>query len=225
MRSGHLATITALAVIAPGCIDVGGLVFDRDSPQSCGMFADPAASTLVTDFAQDPAPGWIRNGDCATQQNGELVITLPPGMPSDYCKYDTAVDYHLNCDQIRVKVTAVATLELHVQTAIYVVSASDPTAKITLFLEAGGFGGYDNVTDGSYDPQADLWWGVREQSGTLYFDTSRDGETWHNKASTPATFPVDSVQIQLGAGYYAAPATDPGQARFDCYDVAPGACP
>jgi hypothetical protein len=54
----------------------------------------------------------------------------------------------------------------------------------------------------TYDSTDHRWWGLREDAGTLYFETSSDGTNWLERASvlTAATFPVDSVNVVLGAG-------------------------
>lgn len=77
-----------------------------------------------------------------------------------------------------------------------------------------------------YDPVEHAWLRVREESGTLFWDTSTDGRAWVNRHSdvSPAWVSDNDLQVQLLA--HCAPAvtgSPTGEfAEFDNFNVRPG---
>lgn len=67
-----------------------------------------------------------------------------------------------------------------------------------------------------YDPVAHRFWQLRETAGTVYFETSADGQNWtlQDQKPTADLFAVDFSRIALGAGADSGQA-NPGVARFD----------
>jgi hypothetical protein len=85
--------------------------------------------------------------------------------------------------------------------------------------------GYNNETqigtERTYSPTGDLYWRLREQSGTTYCETSADGNTWNKIMPDTAQalpFSVTSVQLLIGANT-CAPITTPGTAQFDNFNL------
>lgn len=65
-----------------------------------------------------------------------------------------------------------------------------------------------------YDPVAHLWWRIREEGSTVYFETSPDGLDWTTRHSVPT--PPGIATMRLGLGLV--PGTDPSpplETRFD----------
>jgi hypothetical protein len=201
----------------------------------CGSFSLPPASSLVDDFTSaSPSPSWFvpPPNDCIQQVDDSLVATPLANTVTSFCLAVTVADYHLECDSIAMRVPKVTTTEVGVQTIIYV-DAVDSQKHLFLVLENGGFqlvsgqsdGGTASVSlTGAYDATKDLWWRLREAGGAVYFDTAPDGVTWTTRGTTPDPFPLDDVNIFLGAGAYKAVA-NPGQASFQCYNVPAATCP
>lgn len=73
--------------------------------------------------------------------------------------------------------------------------------------------GVANNTSISYDPIAHRWLRLREDSGTLYWETSPDGLNWTVQRSKAPGFDLSSVQPSFDAGYWDTE-PDPGVAIF-----------
>ncbi len=224
-----MRTLGLVAVLA-GC---GRLAFvaQRDSGASggdgsdttCGAFGDPSASAFGDNFTSGSlTPGWdIVNGSCVDESGGELVSTPPSNMSGSYCFVWTHGVYHLSCDSIVVRVPEVTQPVLGAQTFIYLEPA-DQSQQYALILEDGGFNSHLNGTGDffPYDAASDAWWRLSEAAGQLIFSVSPDGATWTTVDSGPDPFPLDNINVGLGAGTYV-PVADPGQAVFHCYNVPP----
>jgi len=239
-----IVAVALVAIASSGCFDVSKLIFDLDGGSTCGKFAQPPASSLVTRFDSDGgmSAGWAAIGGCSTEQGGYLVPAPVAGMAS-FCKYATEQYYHLVCDELTVKVPQKTTPILGVQTFIYLITegAADAAVpngtNVSLLFEAGGFTLAStlscNAATATYDATNDLWWRLRglpasdAGSELLEFDTSPDGQTWTSKTALPLpASTLDNVKIELGAGEEEPSGVpNPGQARFACYNVAPSDCP
>lgn len=66
----------------------------------------------------------------------------------------------------------------------------------------------------NYDPVNHDFLRFREAGGTVYYETSEDGNAWDAQTSTPAVFSVSSSYIQIYAGYWGTE-TAPGVALWD----------
>ncbi len=228
MRTLHAALLASvslslaacdLSYLGPGSADSS--VADAGSTE-CGTFTQPPASSLTDDFSgSTPSPNWVEVGNCVNRATNEVVAAPPASSPGSYCLYNTAINYHLTCDGITVKVPTVTSSQIGVQTVLYINGASQDATSV--LLEAGGFSldvPGKNITGPGYDPTQDLWWALRERDGTVVFETSPDGVAWTTRIQTPATTSYDNVQISIGAGTYASVA-NPGQATFRCYNKPP----
>jgi hypothetical protein len=210
-----------------------------DDTVSCGPFSVPAASSLSDDFGDaTPGPNWSKYaGACANETDGELVVTLPANDHA-YCGFGTKSTYHLTCDSLSFKVpAALANRVGGVQTFVYLTTAdaSDQEALILLEKEAGrvverrfiftrGFqSDPDFEIDEPYDPSNDLWWRISEAGGELFFSTSPDGASWNERGHGAVPMSFDDIFVRIGAGNDES-ISDPGEARFDCYNIAPP-CP
>jgi len=59
----------------------------------------------------------------------------------------------------------------------------------------------DLIATEPYDPMTHRWLRMREQGGTLWFETSPDGGSWSTLGSTELFFPPSPVQLQLFLSY------------------------
>lgn len=66
-----------------------------------------------------------------------------------------------------------------------------------------------NVASATYDPLAHLWWQIRESSGTIYWDTSKDGETWTNFTTFINVLTITSITVLIAGTCFQAE-TSPG---------------
>jgi hypothetical protein len=243
--SSSILGMLSLAMFS-ACIDTSSLVFDRGSSASSSSgsggagasggggnggsagaspacdktFVHPAASSLSDDFSRGASdPEWSPTGPdgCQSLTGGELVSIAGTG----YCRFFTSRTFHLTCDSVMFKVPQPASLELGVQTYVYVTSGAN---QFTVLLGPGfNIGGFD-VTDDTYSPTADLWWRLTENGGTLTFETSREGSSWHEKGHGKTPFDFDAIAIELGSGIWKPSITDGGEAHFDCYNVPDASC-
>jgi hypothetical protein len=73
----------------------------------------------------------------------------------------------------------------------------------TLFARTTSGGANTPVFSATYDPVNHLWLRLREAGGTTFYDTSPDGHTWTNFASTanPA-WDIAHISVGFTSGYY-----------------------
>jgi len=71
-----------------------------------------------------------------------------------------------------------------------------------------------------YDATAQRWWRIREQAGTVYWETSPDGANWNPLASLATPLDAAAVFVNFGVTVQS-PESSFGAAEFDNYNVAP----
>jgi hypothetical protein len=106
---------------------------------------------------------------------------------------------------------------------------ADADNKVNFLQSGGSFTAMRYVKDGvvdqtgvSYDPVEMAWWRIRESEGTLYWETSPDGETWTIRRSFvhDLAAALTSVQINIYSGFYGT--EEPSNAYVDNLNLAPG---
>jgi len=216
----------ALALVAlAGC---GRVAFDpirsSDGGADAGATAHCGGPLAVTDNFDDgaKAPTWQSFVDdpalTLAETGGELVVTLGDSLPSpEYAGYIQSRTTDLRGTRVFVEVTRVPT---GVGEAAFAMIGG-PAENIDISTRSGYLFADQRVAGVSgalmsmpYDPIAHRWWQIREDAGTVYFETSPDGVTFTPFATTPtppyAQYPV----IELYAGTYS-PQAAPGEAHFD----------
>jgi|HubBroStandDraft_1064217.scaffolds.fasta_scaffold302200_1 hypothetical protein len=199
----------------------------------CSAFTLPAASSLTDSFDGSTLPaGWFspEHPPCTTEDNA-----LVASASASFCLFFTSNDYELACSSVSVEVTMTPIVMKGVQTLMgaYFTFADGGKGQVLVLLDGGNFefelkpaATFKSI--GSYDPARDRWWRFRGRGGTLYFDTSPDGTTYVERGSIGTTsdpLPLGAVTIGLGAGELAGvDASDPGEARFRCYNLPPTQC-
>ena len=192
----------------------------------CGQFVNPKASSVVETF--DAGFGSVSPvGPCVAADAGTVLVTPPES--GEFCWVSLPGVYRLTCDSLTFRVLEATNPVLGAQTYVYLDDLTT-MAGGHLILEGGGFslsrsdGSMSiSITSASYNPNTDLYWRLRADQTTLFFETSIDGSAWVLRGSGPHLFPLDNLRIRIGAGTYAALMAPPGQARFDCLNVTP--CP
>jgi hypothetical protein len=178
---------------------------------------------LADDFqSTTKAPAWntyAYNGTSLAQGGGELVATMvPTGGAGAYAGYSSYHTMDLRDARFYVHVTQVLSTATRGVTRFQ--ATPDINNNITI-LEAAGVlyaltntaGTVVNVGSTPYDATADAWWQLREAQGTVYFETSPDGQTFTAFANTPTPAFAASARIDLSAGTDR-PETNPGASHF-----------
>lgn len=214
----------ALAVMVTGC---GRLGFAPGAPaadaasEGCALaeFLRPPASALVDDFGTRVlADQWDVSGACASAAMRTLVTTLAGGDAT--CAATTRPRLHLTCDHVAFKLEEPAAAKAGVVTLVSVGSAAGPL-EVRLEnarLRLGVPGAYADL--GASEPMTDRWWRLSEREGKVTLETSGDGAAWRRRGAIPTPFPLDDVQVTLGARNEVGDAT-PGRARFRCFNLPP----
>lgn len=85
-----------------------------------------------------------------------------------------------------------------------------PTGELACISKVAGV-----VTETSVSYSTDMrWFRIRGDSGTLYWETSKNGATWSIKRSTPSPTFVGFVSMRFASSFYAEE-TDPGTVVID----------
>jgi hypothetical protein len=70
-----------------------------------------------------------------------------------------------------------------------------------------------------FDPGAHRWLRLREQDGSVYWDTSPDGSTWTNRRQEPApSFTLAAIPLNIGGGALDA-TPGAGRVAFDNFNL------
>jgi len=203
---------------ASGAGDQGG---GGSPPGPCdGPFDYPPVSAIVADFNDglDPNLGLL---NCATIENGEVTVTDTTG---EYCWFYTQGSRRLTCDRFTVRILAEGSEQTGIQRFVFIREVAGD-GELNLLQENGGFSLDPIALDPSgFSLPQDTWWRIgADENDFVTFETSADGVTWQVRGSGPSPMPLDNVQIDIGAGNWGG-VSDPGTARFDCFNVAPP-CP
>ena len=191
----------------------------------------PKTATLTDDFS-NPASGqpdqtkWITSyGGYIVNSGGQLVCTFPPGIsntfPSIYSGisagsrntyYDLTESYYLaqliNAGDAG-SATGLCTFQLVQQDAWSNSAAQFYLYRGTLSAQTvpGPGQGAVTVWSAPWDAVNYQWMRVREHAGTIYFDTSADGNIWTNRGSSPDVFYTNAMQAFVDFGVQGGPTT------------------
>ena len=101
------------------------------------------------------------------------------------------------------------------------------TNQLTFLVEAGTLyaqqivaGTQTNLHSAAYSSSTHKWWRIREQSGTIYWDTSSDGITWTNFYSVANPISVTGLYAQMAGTAYST-ASSPGSFTWNNFNVLP----
>jgi len=160
-----------------------------------------------------------QDGD-VIQQAGALVVAPAPASGSVGWSFVIS-SYAVNFDQDLVRVEVLEMVD----------TATDASGFMSLELDSGNWVGFEQragdlvalihidgqrsvVASVPYSPDAHRWWQLREEGGSVYWETSADGKIWEEGGSKPTPGFAPFVRILLGAANSTSVNT-PGQVRFD----------
>jgi hypothetical protein len=186
----------------------------------------PSAQTLVDNFNDDTidAGRWNVYGNPAPvaerirEVNGRIEIR-PASGTTGYSGIISVASFSLVASEVRVElVRALAATATEVATFFRLKNLADyvelrvSQGRLDCGMKVAGVFTYFGVQ--AYEPDRHRWLRLRERDGMLLWETSVDGCEWTLLASRNSPIDLGSVQVELGAGTYAAvPA--PGVAIFD----------
>ncbi|HSW87828.1 MAG TPA: FG-GAP-like repeat-containing protein [Candidatus Saccharimonadales bacterium] len=76
------------------------------------------------------------------------------------------------------------------------------------------------IATSSYNPTNQKYFRIRENSGTVYFETSTTGSSWTSFASTTTPFDITKVYVSISAGTWTSESTTTS-AIFDNFNILP----
>jgi len=207
------------------CGTVGCVVdWDRYTPLPPSAGRCGGTSVLADNFDDGVSSTEMSFGACTgsvcTETGGEQVIQLPSGAGS-WVGARTDHLYDLRSDRVLVEVPTVpntATVATAWLRVIFddnnLVSLSETQGSLKCGTTVDGH--WVDIASRPYDPVADRWWQIREQDGTLYWETSPDGVSFVERVTWPVAqlFPVDLIRVEIGASTEATE-SNPGEAHFD----------
>ncbi|HEX6750700.1 MAG TPA: vanadium-dependent haloperoxidase [Longimicrobium sp.] len=188
------------------------------------------AITLVDNFnddVQDTAKWSASTGDRLREVNGRVEIR-PLGniTTGHFLNYQSATTYDLTDSEFRIEL--VRSVVGTYGAAAYLQARIDDNNRVQLQV-TGGYLNCDSWAAGTltklarvqYDPVAHRWLRLREQGGTVYWETSPDGAAWTVQAmQRPNPITLTAVYALFGAGTFAGYAiASPGVAVFDNFNV------
>jgi hypothetical protein len=175
------------------------------------------AHTFVEDFNDNSADTtrWWVFGD-AREVNRRLELWIPSSVANSYAGYTAKGTYDLTASRIWVElVRAPRTGQARLRA--YLSEGNEVSIGLVdglLRCEQQTGGAYLVFLTVPYDFEAHRWLQIREQHGTVFWETSRDGWEWTTLFSNAAPFALTAISPGLFSGtYQAAPA--PGLVVFD----------
>lgn len=189
-------------------------------------------ATLKDDFEDNSTnltlwPNAYTSSATYAETGGQLVITLAGSTAgSNYCGYNTAPNtYDLTGNYCLVQATGQPSQSTNAQMLMKVYVDANNTLYFTLqngtlhFQKNVAGAGITDVATVSFNSTAHKWWRLRENQGTIYWDTSPDGHNWNNQTSLVNPFATTALIVEISAGTFQSETT-PGSATFDNFNIA-----
>jgi len=184
---------------------------------------------LVVDDFDDGVlaqPPWTVSGIGSVVEAQQVLQLAPPASSNGYAIVETPL-FDLTGCAIVVQLVEPLPAAPDRATTFKALGAGTSTwlrigvsdGKIRFSIEVDGTN-QDTTPDIPFDPATDVWLRIREDAGTVYFDTSGDGLSWTERLSGSTPPFVTSVTLQLQAVAYQSVA-QPGVARFDNVNLPP----
>lgn len=167
----------------------------------------------------------VNGGAALTETNNQLETDLPSSADSgDYAELGSLDEYNLEDSYMHIM--TVETPNPATAANAYMFAYQDTDNWVRFVLEAGTL--YFQRRDGASQATVDTvtfnatthkWWRIREASGTIYFETSPDNDTWTQRASYAySTIDFTSVRALIGSNCYQSE-TNPGSFIFDNFNT------
>ncbi|HEX6913437.1 MAG TPA: hypothetical protein VF142_23735, partial [Longimicrobium sp.] len=195
------------------------------------------AHTLVDNFNDDsidqydattnPTGRWTvaaAGTETLREVNGRVEIRPLGNTANSYSYFNSATTYDLTESEVRLEL--VEPLSQVPGGHTFFVASLNTTTRLSLNVGGGVVrasytlsGTETSLASRPYDARAHRWLRIREQSGSVYWEVSADGDAWVVLASTSGhPFTLTAVQLGFGAGTLLALAA-PGTAVFDSFNV------
>jgi hypothetical protein len=160
-------------------------------------------------------------GTGTTAETGsQLVLTPASNNPgSTYDGYSSVNRYDLTSSQATIELAQGVTATSGCEQAFTL--EIDSSNAITMLLGGSNnlifrlkTAGSNNDTSVTRNDTTMHWWRIRESRGTVYWETSQNGNTWTTRRSAAVSFPVTSVRLKISAGTWQNVAS-PGVGIYD----------
>jgi hypothetical protein len=189
-------------------------------------------ATLQDDFSTTPGPPKWNDGAGFAWLPGDGYLTIDCTTAYGYIStWDGAVGgvYELIGSYIYAKITPPPFGNGTKETFLEISSVGTSGATrdgVSLYITGISLSAFKKIdgvivhqaTPRAYDPVNDQWLRIREQSATIYCDSSPDGINWTNFWSTPLNFNVAQCWAAITSGYYGTEAAS--TARVDDVNIA-----
>jgi hypothetical protein len=193
--------------------------------------ASVSVSTLIDSFATglDKTNKWQYSSVATVWDSATQSVKIP--CTSSYWSLQTGANYDFTGSYVYGKVIPATGGTGTRETLLEILGIDLVNNKIsfqlsgtTLLARKTTAGVNTSVFSTTYDPVNHLWLRLREAAGTTFYDTSPDGHTWTNFASTPnVAWDIAHIAVGFTSGYYgteAAADTFIDSVNFPAVDVA-----
>jgi hypothetical protein len=211
-----------LLVAAIGC---GRIRFDPLGDGGDGSVTAPRCNS-ITRVADDFEAGVLDSGlwgasfampgTSFAEAGGDLVLTLANNVAGAYVVCQSSRYYDLRDARVSVEVAQIADVDAAADLVVNFDTDNSFSVGVTsnmLFAVQDINAVTSQVTSIPFDPVAQRHWAIAEHAGTISFETSSDGVSFTSFATTPTTFDVSLVNVELLAGTDTA-IPNPGEVRF-----------
>lgn len=185
-------------------------------PERCGGVA-----MLADDFTMIDSANGVWSTDGTTSIDAGELLLKPTANASEYSwnAFSSEHFYDLRGDAVSIEIKSMVNTASSARVSL--AAYDDDNNGVVLFQQGGTLrcskwidGMEAELGRAPYDPIAHRFWRMREDSGTLAWETSADGLRWDAQASSSNLFDLSSVKVQLVAEVGPGE-PDPGEARFD----------
>ena len=232
------ADVTRMRVAVGAALGVSDVVSESHFSATVGASNDSIQAWCPMPALRDTFDDTFRSSEwrnshgsaniSATEVDGQLVMTLAPGLSGDR-QYVSSQAYDLTGSDFIVEVPEISgvpsTTFVELQgddalIAINLVAATDMDTNADVFTVNVTVDPSDGdpipvVVDEPYDPAAYRWLRIEEAAGELIFHSSTDGITWTSFGKrSPNTIPVTDLRAAIGVRSSGA-SPSPGRSVFD----------
>lgn len=184
-----------------------------------GVEVTPKTQTLTDNFNFQDTAKWSGFGTDAAVAGGALSIDCTAAYASVYSN----IPYDLTESHIMARAVSVPEGSGGSTSASLAVKISDGN-EIQITAEGGQLILREKISNAnsdttiSYDNAAHAWWRIRESTGTIYWETSADSQTWIVRRSKATSLALNVVTVLLVSGYWGTEPS-PGTAVFDSINL------
>lgn len=150
-------------------------------------------ATLVDTFHQaalDTAR-WDSITGTPTVENGQLSLPCVADANHNWTTLSTARPWDAGASSLSAKMVSVPASASNDRSTSLRIYLPDTNSQFAIIVESGNII-YRCVLDGvltdvavPFDPAVHVWWRLREAEGSVYWDTSVDGQTWAVRRTSP----------------------------------------